>query len=263
LLPVRLDDNGLDVDALERMLAQQRLHAVFLTPHHQFPTTVVMAPERRARLGELALRHRFLIIEDDYDHEFHYHGRPVLPLAAGIGRANVVYVGSLANLLAPGVHMAFATAPAPAFRCLAAMRAASDPRADAAVQCAIAELFEDGELLRHMRRARCRYQSRRDALAEALRRRIGSALEFHLPEGGLALWARADEGIDVRTWMRAGEAEGVHFADACCFDFQQHDASSLRLGYGYHDEDELDEAVRRMARALKRMPLHDHARAAA
>lgn len=254
LLPVRIDENGLDVDALERLLVQQRLRAVFLTPHHQFPTAVVMAPERRARLGELALRHRFAIFEDDYDHEFHYHGKPVLPLAAGAGRANVVYLGSLANLLAPALHTAFVTAPMPAFRRIMALRAASDPRSDAAVECALAELFEDGELERHLRRACRLYRSRRDALADALRRQLGGALDFRVPEGGLALWARADDAIDVAAWMRAGEAEGVRFSDARRFDFHQSDGSSLRLGYGFHDEAELVDAVQRMARALKRIP---------
>lgn len=263
LLPIAVDANGLDVGALERTLTREPLRAVFLTPHHQFPTTAVMTAERRARLAELALRHRFLIIEDDYDHEFHYHGKPVLPIAAGPGRANVIYLGSLANLLAPGVHMAFVTAPAPALRRVEAVRAASDPCTDAAAECAIAELFEDGELLRHARRSRRIYQSRRDALIEALRRRLGGALEFDPPQGGLALWARVDETIDLAAWIRAGEAEGVRFADARRFDFHQRDTSSLRLGYGYHDEIELDEAVRRMTRALKCVPLQGHTQVAA
>ena len=262
LLPIAVDANGLDVGALERVLAQEPLRAVFLTPHHQFPTTTVMTAERRVRLAELALRHRFVIIEDDYDHEFHYDGRPVLPIAAGPGRANVIYLGSLANLLAPGMHTAFVTAPAPALHRIEAVRAASDPRTDAAAECAIAGLFEDGELLRHMRRSRRIYQSRRDALVEALRRRLGGALEFRPPAGGLALWARADDAIDLAAWIRAGEAEGVRFADARRFDFHQRDTSSLRLGYGYHDEVELDEAARRMARALKRVPLQDRTQAA-
>jgi DNA-binding transcriptional MocR family regulator len=115
LVPLPLDGEGLDIDALEGLLPRENVRAVFLTPHHQFPTTAVMSRSRRARLAELALQHRFAIIEDDYDHEFHYAGKPVLPIAAGNGRANVVYVGSLANLLAPGISTAFVTAPAAVF----------------------------------------------------------------------------------------------------------------------------------------------------
>lgn len=251
LLPIPLDDNGLDVDALEAQLARQRLRAVIVTPHHQFPTTAVMSPARRARLAELSIRHGFVIIEDDYDHEFHYEGKPILPIAAGVGGNNVVYVGSMANLLAPGMSTGFVTAPAPVFERLAGLRAASDARGDAAMECAIAELFADGELLRHVRRMRRTYQVRRDALAGSLKRHLGSALEFHVPEGGMAIWAQASEDIDVAAWSAAGEREGVLFREARACDFFERSRSFLRLAFSYHDEAELDEGVRRMAQALK------------
>jgi GntR family transcriptional regulator/MocR family aminotransferase len=250
LMPIPLDADGLDVDALEKRLAQGRVRAVFLTPHHQFPTTSVMSPQRRARLARLALEHRFAIIEDDYDHEFHYAGKPVLPIASGPGRANTIYIGTLSNLLAPGISTGFVVAPAPVFARLASLRAASDARGDSAMECAVAEMFEDGELLRHMRRMRRTYESRRDALAEALRHRLGGALDFRVPDGGMALWARADDAIDVAAWSLAGEREGVRFVSAQAYDFEQRDAAHLRLGFSYHDAAELDEAVRRMARAL-------------
>src|SRR6185437_16460986 len=101
--------------------------------------------QRRARLS---LEHRFAIIEDDYDHEFHYEGKPVLPIASGTARGNVVYVASMANLLTPGLGTSFVLAPPPVLQRLTALRAACDAQGDAAVECAIAELFEDGELLR-------------------------------------------------------------------------------------------------------------------
>ncbi len=252
LLPLPVDRDGLDVEALEVLLARESIRAVLLTPHHQFPTTVVMPAARRERLARLSLEHRFAIIEDDYDHEFHYDGKPVLPIASGPARANVVYVASLANLLAPGLGTAFVLAPPAVLQRLTALRAACDAQGDAAVECAIAELFEDGELLRHVRRMRRLYAQRRDALAAALVRHLGAALDFQVPEGGMALWARADEGIDVAAWSRAGEREGVAFGDASAFDFHHREQPFMRLGFSYLDTAELDEAARRMARALIR-----------
>lgn len=252
MLPVPVDADGLDIDALEALLEQQRVRAVFVTPHHQFPTATVMSTTRRRRLAELSLQHRFIIIEDDYDHEFHYEGRPVLPIAAGTARANVVYIGSLSNLLAPGFSTGFIVAPAPVLERLVATRAACDAQGDAAVECAIAELFEDGEFLRHVRRMRQAYATRRDALVAALVRHLGSAVDFEVPGGGMALWARVDEGIDVAAWASAGEREGVLFRDSRGYDFMQGDPPFVRLGFTYHDEAELDQAVRGMARALLR-----------
>ena len=250
LMPVPLDDDGLDVDALEALLARQQIRAVFLTPHHQFPTTVVMSQARRIRLAQLSLQHGFAIIEDDYDHEFHYDGKPILPIVSGVGAANVIYIGSLSNLLAPGISTGFVIAPAAVFDRLAALRAASDARGDAAMECAIAELFEDGELLRHTRRMRRIYAARRDALAASLTHHLGGAVAFRIPEGGMGLWARVDDGIDVAAWSHAGEREGVQFFGAGRYAFSQREQPFLRLGFSYHDETELDEAVRRMARSL-------------
>ncbi|MET0231463.1 MAG: PLP-dependent aminotransferase family protein [Rhodanobacteraceae bacterium] len=250
LVPIPLDRDGLDVDALEALLAREHIRAVFTTPHHQFPTTSVMSSRRRERLAALALAHGFAIVEDDYDHEFHYAGKPVLPIAAGAGRANVVYIGSLANLLAPGVSSGFVVAPPRVFERLASLRAASDARGDAAVECAVAELFEDGELLRHVRRMRRIYGMRRDALVASLKRRLGSALDFRVPEGGMAIWARAEPSIDVDAWVAEGERVGVRFANARIYDVEQREPQFMRLGFSYHDEAELDEATRRMARAL-------------
>ena len=252
LVPVPLDAEGLQVDALEKLVRQQPVRAVFVSPHHQFPTGAVMSVERRARLAELALQHGFAIIEDDYDHEFHYEGKPLLPIAAGAGRANVIYVGSLFNLLAPGLCTGFVAAPPPVMQRLVGLRAASDAQGDAAVECAIAELFEEGELLRHVRRMRRIYAGRRDALASALWRQLGSALQFEVPDGGMAIWARADDAIDVSAWARAGEREGVMFSGSRDYDFFHRPQPFLRLGFTYHDESELQEAVRRMSRALAR-----------
>jgi GntR family transcriptional regulator/MocR family aminotransferase len=253
LAPLPLDEDGLDIYALEEILKQQRIRAVFLTPHHQFPTTVVMSHERRVRLAELARVHHFAIIEDDYDHEFHYEGRPVLPVAAAAGGANVIYIGSLANLLAPGIGTGFVVAPPPVFERLACLRAASDPRCDAAMECAIAELFEDGELLRHVRRMRRIYAGRRDALAGALRRQFADAIEFRVPEGGMALWLRADDSINVADWVHASEREGVSFDGGQCYDCLHREQPYVRLGFTRYDETQLEEAVRRMARALSRV----------
>ena len=94
------------------------------------------------------------------------------------------------------------------------------------------------------------YAARRDALAAALARHLGGAIAFRVPDGGMALWARANDGIDVAAWARASEREGVLFCDSREYDFFHREQPFLRLGFTYHDESELEEAVRRMARAL-------------
>jgi GntR family transcriptional regulator/MocR family aminotransferase len=197
------------------------------------------------------------LIEDDYDHEFHYEGRPLLPIAAGAGGANVIYVGSLSNLLAPGLGTGFVVAPPAVLEQLVRLRAASDAQGDAAVECAIAELFEEGEVLRHVRRMRRIYAARRDALAAALAKHLSGAVSFRVPDGGMALWVRAAPDIDVNAWAQAAAREGVLFCDSREYDFFHRAQPFLRLGFTYHDESELEDAVRRMARALPRAIAHE------
>src|SRR6185312_17403270 len=105
----------------------------------------------------------------------------------------------------------------------------------------------------HVRRVRRTYAARRDAFAAALQRHLGSAIQFRVPDGGMALWTHVDESIDMAAWAQAGEREGVVFNDARGCDFYDRDTSHMRLGYSFHDEAELEEAARRMARALMRV----------
>ncbi|HWM85122.1 MAG TPA: PLP-dependent aminotransferase family protein [Kofleriaceae bacterium] len=249
LAPVDVDGGGLDTAALARLCRRRRVRAVHVTPHHHYPTTVAMAPHRRLELLELAARHRFAVIEDDYDHEFHYDGRPILPLASADTAGVVIYVGTLSKVLAPGLRLGFAVAPPALIERLAAERSLVDRQGDQVLEAAVAELMVDGELPQHIRRMRGVYRERRDALMDSLRRRLGDSLQVDAPRGGMALWAHAP-GIDVAAWKRRALAGGIAFLVASDYSFHARPAPYLRLGFAALDPDELDQAVRRMAAAL-------------
>lgn len=249
LMPVRVDAGGLDTAELARLCRRQPVRAVYVTPHHHYPTTVALAPSRRLELLELAARHRFAVLEDDYDHEFHYDGRPILPLASADRAGVVVYVGTLSKILAPGLRLGFAVAPPPLVERMAAERHLIDRQGDLVLEAAVAELMEDGELLQHVRRMRNQYRERRDALVDNLRKRLGSRVAFDVPRGGMALWAQAPD-IDVDAWQRRGLARGVWFGVGRDYSFIGESRPCFRLGYAALEPPELDEAVRRMAAAL-------------
>lgn len=247
--PFDLDERGLDVAALEASLHERPLRAVYVTPHHQYPTTATLAPERRARLLALARQHGFAILEDDYDNEFHYEGRPVLPMAATDTSGSVVYIGTLSKVLAPGIRVGWVVAPAPMLERLAALRSRIDRQGDHVLQAAVAELMEDGDVQRHVWRMKRAYEKRRDIVVEALRAQLGGVLEFDQPNGGMALWARA-HGVDVARWQRACAAAGVEISIGRQFAFDRRDHPFVRIGFARASPEELVEGVTRMRKAL-------------
>jgi len=253
-----VDKQGADIDALEGLLATGPLRAVCLTPHHHYPTTVALSIGRRLRLLELAAKHRFAIIEDDYDHEFHYDGRPLASLASADRAGVVVHIGTLAKVLAPGLRLGFVAAPQGLIETLGAVRFHVDRHGDTVTERAVAELIEDGEVARHARRMRRVYHARRDALVASLNRHLGSALRFDVPAGGMALWAEASPEIDTRAWLARAPSHGVAFTVGSSYvapELTRAKARSyrqfLRLGFARYDERELETAVVRLARALK------------
>jgi len=255
-LPV--DKQGVSIDSLQSALAAGPLRAVCLTPHHQYPTTVALSVGRRLRLLELAAKHRFAIIEDDYDHEFHYDGRPLASLASADRAGVVVYIGTLAKVLAPGLRLGFVAAPSGLIETLGAVRLHVDRHGDTITERAVAELIEDGEVARHARRMRRVYHARRDALVSSLTRHLGSALSFDVPAGGMALWAQASPEIDTRAWLSRAAEHGVAFTLGSSYSAPdlgarktRHYQGFLRLGFARYDERELETAVQRMARALR------------
>ncbi|MBP6628877.1 MAG: PLP-dependent aminotransferase family protein [Kofleriaceae bacterium] len=252
LVPIAVDGDGLDVAALARLVARRRVDAVYVTPHHQYPTTVTMSPARRLALLALARRHGLTILEDDYDHEFHYASRPVPPLAASDAPGPVVYIGTLSKVLAPGLRLGFVLAAPPVIERLTVWRAAMDRQGDLAMEAAVAELMSEGELTRHMRKMRLRYQSRRDALVGALRRHLGDVLTIAAPAGGISLWAPVTAPVDVARWLTACAASGVDLAPGARYTFDGHDPRALRLVFAPWTEGELARAVATMAAALPR-----------
>jgi GntR family transcriptional regulator/MocR family aminotransferase len=242
---ITLDAQGLVVDSFPACP-----RCVYTTPHHQYPTTTLLAPGRRLALLERARRERFAILEDDYDHEFHFDGRPVPPLASSDRAGSVIYVGTLSKTLAPGLRLGFVAAPAPVIAALTALRSTIDRQGDHALELAVADLITDGEAQRHTNKARRIYASRRDALASALRRELGDALAFELPAGGITLWARVADDIDLERWQTRALAQGVAFSAARDFALDRRGRPFVRLAFARYSESELATAVRIMARTL-------------
>ncbi|WP_437537313.1 PLP-dependent aminotransferase family protein [Sorangium sp. So ce726] len=239
---VPVDAHGLRTEELEAHARRLkgRLKAVYVTPHHQYPTTVAMSAERRMHLRRICESFRLYIVEDDYDYEYHFEGAPLLPLAATKDLSSrCIYVASLSKLIAPALRLGYIIADRSVVARLRAVRELLDRQGDVALERAVAELIEDGEIQRHARRARQLYRQRRDHLLEQLASRppLRSAIECDPPGGGLALWMRL-RNLTSEELVQRAHARGlaltpgsVHVAAGA--------VPAFRFGFAAHTSEEL------------------------
>jgi GntR family transcriptional regulator/MocR family aminotransferase len=241
----RLDDNGLDVADVEQLCRKHKVRALYLTPHHQFPTTVSLTPQRRLRLLDLASQFGFAIIEDDYDHEFHFEQQPLLPMASYAPR-RTVYIGSMSKLLLPGLRIGYVAAAPDMIRMIANETVIIDRQGNAPTELAVAELIESGELHRHSRKALQVYLKRRNAFAELLRKNFDGLVDFKVPDGGLAIWLTFRDAAILDAIESGVPSGAVRFLPSRSFAVAPFEQRGLRLGYASLNTDEAAEAVRRL-----------------
>lgn len=246
IVPVGLDEGGMNVQEVEQACGRGPVRAVFVTPHHQFPTTVALRPDRRLQLIELSRQFGFAIIEDDYDHEFHFESQPLLPIAA-FAPGQVIYVGSLSKLLLPALRIGYVAAPARMIDALAHLVSMTDGMGNTITENTAALLIDSGELRRHARKARLIYASRRKSFAAELERVLGARARFQMPAGGLAFWLRFRDDLDQIEERAA--SEGLRFADSRSFMIRNDAPRGLRIGFASLDQTEAHSAIAALGKA--------------
>jgi GntR family transcriptional regulator/MocR family aminotransferase len=250
ILSIDMDDQGLLVDRLEALCRETSVRAVYVTPHHHFPTTVVLPPERRIGLLGLAEQFGFVMVEDDYDHEFHFSHRPMLPLASAHGWGKLLYIGSLSKLLSPSLRIGYLVAAESVITRAAAEIMMIDRQGDPVTEAAAADIMTSGVLKSHARKVLRIYAGRRECLAETLQRELGDAVAFSMPPGGLALWVNFAPDINLGELASAGLTHGVSITPGQAFASNGDKTNGVRMGFGSLNEAELQEGVRKLRKAL-------------
>lgn len=248
--PLPVDAQGLIPEALEALLEGVRLQLLVLSPQCHFPTGVALAPERRAAILELARRHRFAILE--VDSEFDYLGSgSAAPLASQDATGQVLYVGSLSRVFAPGLRLGYLAVPAPLADGFAKARQRLDWQGDTVLEWAVSELILDGELERQVRRVRKAAQERREALEDALRHGLSERVRFQPGRGAMALWlegvGKMEDPLRFEMWIKACALKGLKLRPGAYFDAEGRPAAATRMGFTAFTPEELQQAVALMA----------------
>ena len=243
LLRISVDDEGMNIDELEKALQHQKIKAVYIIPHHHFPTTVTLSMERRLKLLNLASQYRFGIIEDDYDFDFHYDNKPFLPLASIDHHHQVIYIGSISKTFAPALRIGFMSGPPAFIKAAASLRQLIDKQGDTLLEEALAVLYNEGEMDRHFRRSLKIYRQRRNSFCEMLKADFNNMIQFQIPEGGLGVWANFDPKIDLAKMAEEALRKGLYIGNGSYYHNESFSANAQRLGFASLHETEMAEAL--------------------
>jgi GntR family transcriptional regulator/MocR family aminotransferase len=224
----------------------------YVTPAHQFPLGTAMSVARRLEFLEWAAATGAVIVEDDYDSEFRYHGRPIPAMQGLDHRGLVVYVGTFSKVLFPGLRLGYLVVPPDLVERVAAMKSVTHRHAPVAEQAVLADFMAEGHFGRHVRRMRQVYAERLGVLQEAARLELAGAMDVSPIDAGLQTVGFLREGTDVDAVVAAAAARQVELTPLGCYARRAAVPAGVVLGFAAPDEREIRRGVRELAAVLER-----------
>lgn len=248
LQPVPVDENGLDVEALEEIKGAK---LIYVTPSHQFPTGTVLPLTRRLQLLDWAARNGTLVIEDDYDSEFRYGGMPV-PALQGLDKHGVVlYTGTFSKLLYPSLRIGYLVVPPDLVHVYTWAKRLADQHSTLLEQAALTEFICEGHLETHIRRMRTLYDKRRQTVVTSLRKHFGEGAQVIGANAGLHILVRFHQSIPEEAIQKAADAAGVPFRSTFAhYMARTRPKGEFALCYANIAEDVLIDGISKFAREL-------------
>jgi DNA-binding transcriptional MocR family regulator len=252
VIGVPVDEDGLDVDALERVLARHEVKLCALQTACQNPTGRDLSAERRKRLASLAVERNFFVLEDGVYSELRYEGHSP-PALRSLAPGHVIYLDSLSKTVGGGLRVGWAAARGPVFDRLAALKLESDFHTATLAQHIAARFMAEGLHHEQVERTLPFYRERRDALMEALERHLAGEYRASTPRGGHHVWVTLNRPLPERELYAEAARHNVTFTPGGVVTAEGHSQTSLRLSFSLLDPGELDEGVRRLARAVRQV----------
>ncbi|MGH9714871.1 MAG: PLP-dependent aminotransferase family protein [Candidatus Acidiferrales bacterium] len=242
---------GLDLNALETVLMQNRVKFIFITPDFQNPTGTTLPVAERRRLLEIAARYQVPVIEDHIYARLVLRGTAVPSLKSLDRTGNVIHIDSFSKIAFPGLRVGWCVAPESVIERLRVVKQATDLHSDQLSQAALAEFVRRGYLARHLAKMKKVYRSRLEALEAALEKHMPGETTWSRPEGGMSIWMTLPAGLDAAEFLIHVRERGVHFVPGRYFYYQNPQPNTLRLGFAGLDEKRIARGVQTLAELLK------------
>jgi 2-aminoadipate transaminase len=250
-VPIPCDDDGLDPEALDELVARHRPKLLYTVPTFHNPTGRTLPVERRLALVDAAQRAGLWLIEDDPYGELRYRGEPLPALASLSGAGDrTLAISTLSKIAAPGLRVGWARAPRLLLRSLTIAKQAADLHSSTVDQAAAARWLTGTDVEAHIGRLRAAYGARCDALVDGLAAALPPESTHNRPNGGMFVWARLPAGWDSGALLARALDHDVAYVPGAPFFSGPPDAATLRLSFTAHRPDEIRVGLERLGRAL-------------
>jgi 2-aminoadipate transaminase len=253
---VPMDEDGMRVDEVERVLAQRSARApikfIYALPNFQNPTGRSMSLERRRRLVELASHYGVPIVEDDPYGELRYEGAALPTLKSLDTEGLVIYLGTFSKILAPGFRLGWMLAGPEVMEVLMHGKQPSDLHTGMAQQMATYEVAKGGFVDQHVERIKDFYRERRDVMLRSIEEHFPADAHYTRPAGGLFVWAELPRDIDTRELLLEAIEEKVAFVPGQGFHADGSGTNTMRLNFSNVPPEQLQAGVQRLGRAIQR-----------
>jgi DNA-binding transcriptional MocR family regulator len=250
LLSVPVDEDGLDIDALEQLLRRQEIRMLIVQPRLQNPTGRDLVPERRERLCELAHRHGFFILEDAIYGDLRLDGDELPPLRA-MAPEHVIYVDSFSKNVSPGLRLGWAVATGPVLDRIVREKGNDDMTSGTLTQLIGARFLAEGAYEEHLPGAIEFHRERREALLTALGEQLEGLATWERPLGGAHAWLALRDPLDERDLYAEALRQGTSFLPGGAAMPERPRGTFMRVSFAYLAPDELREGIRRLAVAIR------------
>jgi 2-aminoadipate transaminase len=250
---IPLDDDGILVDEVERELKGGTTPVfIYVLPNFHNPAGTTLSAARREKLVALAREYDLVLVEDDPYGELRYEGEDLTPLFR-MAPERTIYMSTFSKTLAPGIRLAWITAPKPLIARLVQAKQGADLHTGTYVQMIANDICERGILKRHVKRLTEVYRKRRNAMLDAIAEHWPEEVKYTRPAGGLFLWARTPEEIDTRDLLEAAVAEKVAYVPGFAFyPDEQGGRHAMRLNFSFSQEQVINEGIYRLGTVIKR-----------
>ena len=259
LISAPIDGNGVQTDALEKLIQEHKPKFVYLIPTFGNPSGALLSLERRKKVLEMAVKYQTLVVEDDPYGDLYFGEAPppsLLALSSEVpgSRELLVHCGSLSKVLSPGLRVGWMVGPAALLANATMCKQFSDAHTSTFAQATAAQYLQAGRLPATLAKVRAVYAERAQVMGDALRKDLGDAIEFVPPQGGLFVWARLTGAggklADGNVYAKRATEKGVAFVPGTPFFCANADNATLRLSFATANVEKIREGVARMAQAL-------------